>query len=173
VLATWKVRFVRPPAVAASRPALASAAVAQPRPQATGVLGRAKGPGLGVTGGLPAEKLHQARRDKAADGDPVVFAGIWEEWRSPEGEVLHTFSTITTDANRQLAAIQDRMPVILEKVDWPIWLGEVEGDVPALLRPLPENVLRIWPVDKRVGNVKNDGPELLLRNVPEEAPALL
>jgi putative SOS response-associated peptidase YedK len=108
-----------------------------------------------------------------ADGDPVVFAGIWEEWRSPEGEVLHTFSTITTDANRQLAAIQDRMPVILEKVDWPIWLGEVEGDVPSLLRPLPENALRIWPVDKRVGNVKNDGPELLLRNVPEKAPALL
>jgi putative SOS response-associated peptidase YedK len=108
-----------------------------------------------------------------ADGDPVVFAGIWEEWRSPEGEVLPTFSTITTDANRQLSAIQDRMPVILEKADWPIWLGEVEGNVPALLRPLPENVLRIWPVDKRVGNVKNDGPELLLRNVPEEAPSLL
>ena len=34
------------------------------------------------------------------DGDPVVFAGIWEDWRSPEGEALHTFSTITTDANR-------------------------------------------------------------------------
>jgi putative SOS response-associated peptidase YedK len=66
-----------------------------------------------------------------ADGDPVVFAGIWEDWRSPDGDVLHTFSTITTDANRQLPAIQDRMPVILEKEDWPVWLGEAEGDVPA------------------------------------------
>ena len=59
-------------------------------------------------------------------------------------------STITTDANRQLAAIQERMLVILEMTDWPLWLGEIEGDVPALLRPLPEGVLRMWPIDKRV-----------------------
>jgi putative SOS response-associated peptidase YedK len=101
------------------------------------------------------------------DGDPVVFAGIWEDWRSPDGEELHTFSTITTDANQQLAAIQDRMPVLLEKADWLPWLGEAEGDVPALLRPLPEGVLRFWPIDKRVGKVGNDGPELL---EPHEAP---
>jgi putative SOS response-associated peptidase YedK len=91
------------------------------------------------------------------DGDPVVFAGIWDSWHSPDGEALHTFSTITTEANRKLAAIQDRMPVILEKADWPLWLGEIEGDVPALLRAIPEDVLRIWPVDKRVGNVRNEG----------------
>jgi putative SOS response-associated peptidase YedK len=36
------------------------------------------------------------------DGDPVAFGGIWEEWRSPDGETLRTFATITTDANRQL-----------------------------------------------------------------------
>jgi putative SOS response-associated peptidase YedK len=41
------------------------------------------------------------------------------------------------------------MPVIIEKADWPIWLGEVEGDVPALLRALPDDVLKIWPVDKK------------------------
>lgn len=107
------------------------------------------------------------------DGDPVVFAGIWEDWCSPQGEVLPTFSTVTADANRQLAAIQDRMPVIIEKADWSVWLGEVAGDVPALLRPLPEDVLRTWPVDKRVGNVRNDGPELLMHQVPEETPARL
>jgi putative SOS response-associated peptidase YedK len=101
------------------------------------------------------------------DGGPVVFAGIWESWRSPDGEVLHTFSTITTDANRQLAAIQDRMPVIVEKADWPLWLGEIEGNFPALLRAVPEGVLRVWPVDKRVGNVRNDGPELLAERQQE------
>ena len=37
------------------------------------------------------------------DGEPVVFGGIWERWKSPEGEILQTFATITTDANRQLA----------------------------------------------------------------------
>jgi putative SOS response-associated peptidase YedK len=95
------------------------------------------------------------------DDDPVVFAGIWEDWCSAEGEELHTFSTITTDANQQLAAIQPRMPVILERADWPLWLGEVEGDVPALLRPLPEGMLRLWPIGREVGQVRNDGPQLL------------
>lgn len=95
------------------------------------------------------------------DGDPVVFGGIWEEWRSPEGGMLRTFSTITTQANKQLSAIQDRMPVLIEQQDWPLWLGEVEGDPASLLRPIGEDVLCVWPVDKKVGNVRNDGPQLL------------
>ncbi len=95
------------------------------------------------------------------DGDPVAFGGIWEMWKSPEGEILRTYATITTDANRQLASIQDRMPVIIERKDWPLWLGEIEGDHGSLLRPAPEDVLRFWQVGKAVGKVKNDGPELL------------
>lgn len=95
------------------------------------------------------------------DGDPVAFGGIWEVWKSPDGEVLQTFATITTDANRQLSTIQDRMPVIIERNDWPLWLGETEGDPGKLLRTLLENVLRVWPIGKAVGNVRNDGPELL------------
>ena len=63
------------------------------------------------------------------------------------------------------------MPVIIEKVDWPIWLGE--GDAAALMRPAPENVLRIWPVDTRVGNVKNDGPDLLEVRTPNVGGAVL
>ena len=43
--------------------------------------------------------------------------------------------------------------MILERADWPVWLGEVEGDVPALLRPLPEGVLRMWPIDKKINKV--------------------
>jgi putative SOS response-associated peptidase YedK len=81
------------------------------------------------------------------DGDPVVFAGMWEKWVSPEGEELLTFATITTDANHKLSVIQDRMPVILEQNDWPLWLGETEGDVQALLRPAAEDVLTFWRID--------------------------
>lgn len=62
-----------------------------------------------------------------ADRVPVAFSGVWEEWRSPEGERLRTFATITTDANNPLAAIQDRMPVIIEQDTLPLWLGETEG----------------------------------------------
>jgi putative SOS response-associated peptidase YedK len=64
------------------------------------------------------------------------------------------------------------MPVILEPEDWPLWLGEVDGDPKILLRPAPEGVLRFWPVDKAVGNVRNDGPELIER-VSKVEPTLL
>jgi putative SOS response-associated peptidase YedK len=76
-------------------------------------------------------------------------------------ELLQTFATITTDANRPLARIQDRMPVIIERQDWPLWLGEIDGDPASLLSPAPEDVLRLWQVGKAVGNVKNDGAELI------------
>jgi hypothetical protein len=53
------------------------------------------------------------------------------------------------------------MPVMIERKDWPLWLGETEGDPGKPLRSLAENVLRVWSIGKAVGNVKNDGPELL------------
>jgi len=106
------------------------------------------------------------------DGEPVAFGGIWERWKSPEGEELQTFATITTDANRQLAVIQDRMPVIIERQDWPLWLGEAEGDPASLLHAAPEDVLRLWRVGKAVGNVKHDGPELI-KPVKAPEPRLL
>ena len=96
-----------------------------------------------------------------ADGNPLAFAGIWEGWRFPDGEVLRTFAILTTTANPQMSVLHDRMPVILEAPDWAVWLGEGEADTMALLRPSSEGTLRIWAVDKRVGNVRNDGPELL------------
>jgi putative SOS response-associated peptidase YedK len=96
-----------------------------------------------------------------ADGDPLAFAGIWEGWRAPDGDIMRTFAIVTTTANGQMAVLHERMPVILEAADWAGWLGEAEVDPATLLRPAPEGVLRIWPVDKRVGNVRNDGPELL------------
>jgi putative SOS response-associated peptidase YedK len=76
------------------------------------------------------------------DDDPVAFAGIWESWHSPKCKMLRTFSTLTTDANNLLSAIQDRVPVIIEPENWPLWLGEAEGDPATLLRPAAEGVLR-------------------------------
>jgi putative SOS response-associated peptidase YedK len=94
------------------------------------------------------------------DGEPVALGGMWEAWRS-DGETLRTFATLTTEANPTLALIQGRMPAIIERADWPLWLGEADGDAAALLRPLPASRLRIWPVGRTVNNVRNDGPDLL------------
>jgi putative SOS response-associated peptidase YedK len=97
-----------------------------------------------------------------ADGGPMAFAGVWEGWRSPEGDILRTFAIVTTNANAQMSVLHERMPVILETGDWPVWLGEQSGDPAILLRPSPDDILSLWRVDKRVGNVRNDGPDLLL-----------
>ena len=89
---------------------------------------------------------------------PMLMAGLWEEWRGEK-----TCSIITTEANAVLATIHDRMPVIIDSDDWAIWLGESGADhaeIKSLLRPFPADRMTIWPVDRKVGNVKNEGPEL-------------
>jgi putative SOS response-associated peptidase YedK len=95
--------------------------------------------------------------------DLTVMAGLWSVWWSPAGEKIPTCTIITTDANALVAPLHDRMPVILPEEKWPAWLGEApatDDELKAMLRPAPADRLQMWPVDKRVGNVKNDGPEL-------------
>jgi putative SOS response-associated peptidase YedK len=60
-----------------------------------------------------------------------------------------------------MAALHSRMPVILEQAAWPFWLGELEGDTLACLRPAPAGALRIWPVSRAVNSVRNNGAALL------------
>ena len=95
-----------------------------------------------------------------ADGDPMVFAGLWEGWRGPDGSVIRSFTIVTTNANALLRPIHERMPVILERADWPSWLGEKEGDPSALLRPSAAE-LRVWRIGTAVNSVRNDNAALL------------
>jgi len=99
-----------------------------------------------------------------ADGSLMTVAGLWEEWRSPEQERTKTVTIITTDANERMAEIHDRMPVILAEKDWPRWLGEEPAaldELKAFVVPCPSDWLNTWPVDKRVGNVRNNDPGLV------------
>ena len=99
------------------------------------------------------------------DGAPLAFAGLWEGWRDPAGEVLRTFTIATTAANEDMAQLHERMPVILEPAAWPVWMGEEEGDFAALLRPAPAGTVRLWPVSRAVNSVRNNGPELLVQAI--------
>lgn len=96
-----------------------------------------------------------------ADGAPVVFGGIWEGWRGPDGDVLRTFTIITTEANAEMASFHDRMPLVLEREQWAAWLGEDAADPGELLRPAPDGTMRMWPVSRAVNSVRNNGPELV------------
>ncbi len=91
---------------------------------------------------------------------PLALAGLWEGWRGPDGMVLRTYTILTTTACPALAHLHERMPVVLEPADWPLWLGEAEGPYRELMRPSDPG-FRTWRVSARVGNVRNDGPELL------------
>ena len=72
------------------------------------------------------------------DGTPLALAGIWESWRGPGGEVIRSFVIITTNSNRLVGQRHNRMPVILEEPDWPLWLGYSDGDPALLVRPAGE-----------------------------------
>ena len=97
-------------------------------------------------------------RSARADRRLMAMAGLWDMWRSPAGETVRSFTIVTTAANPLLAPLHERMPVILDPDAWPIWLGEVAADserLKMLLAPYPADRMVVWPVDKRVGNVKN------------------
>lgn len=98
-----------------------------------------------------------ARQDK----QPMAFAGLWEVFRWRDGTVTRSYAIVTTVANAETAELHDRMPVILERADWAVWLGEAPGDPVSLLHPSPAGTLRVWPVDRRVNSPRNNGPELL------------
>ena len=63
-----------------------------------------------------------------------MFAGLWESFRWPIKTVTRSLTILTTTPNAEMAELHDRMPVILEEQDWPVWLGEDEGDYPARKR---------------------------------------
>jgi putative SOS response-associated peptidase YedK len=54
------------------------------------------------------------------DGGVMALAGLWETWRSPEGETIRSFTVVTTNPNALCAEIHDRMPAILKPEAWPI-----------------------------------------------------
>ncbi|HUN86876.1 MAG TPA: SOS response-associated peptidase [Terracidiphilus sp.] len=102
-------------------------------------------------------------------GEPYAFAGLWERWKPKEGEPLESFSIITTDCNDLMEPIHDRMPVILDPRDYERWLepGDPARLPVDLLRPYPAEKMKAWTVSEKVGNVRNDEPDLLAESEAE------
>ena len=97
-------------------------------------------------------------------GRLMAMAGLWETWRSPEGERIRSFTIATTTPNALCAELHNRMPVVLQPAAWPAWLGGEPADpkqLKALLAPYPADDMICWPVSARVGNVKNNDPSLV------------
>lgn len=100
------------------------------------------------------------------DGEPFAFAGLWESWKSPEGEMIYSCSILTTEPNELMQSIHDRMPVVLSKEDEQRWVDpDVQDDevLKAMLKPYDASQMEAYPVSTEVNSPKNNGPELIER----------
>lgn len=94
-------------------------------------------------------------------GKPFAMAGVWETWKSKEGEILETFAILTRAANAFMAPLHDRMPVILDHEDWLPYLNESPETVHELVqRPLRAE-LSEHEVSKAVNSPKTDNSDLI------------
>ena len=110
------------------------------------------------------------------DDSPFAFAGLWEVWSNEReldaaGEPLQLFSCtiVTCEANDTIAAVHDRMPVMLPPAAWDTWLDRDNRDLEALrelLVPAPSEFIRMHPVSTEVNNVRNNGAHLVAEAEP-------
>ncbi|XP_074284163.1 uncharacterized protein LOC141608716 [Silene latifolia] len=95
------------------------------------------------------------------DDHPLVFAALYDSWKNAEGEILYTFTILTTESSSALQWLHDRMPVILgDKTSIDVWLnGSSNANYNAVLNPY-ENPDLIWyPVSSAMNKASFDGPE--------------
>lgn len=132
---------------------------------------------------IPASGFYEWKREKGRTGQAywvrprggglVAFAGLMETWLEPGGSEIDTAAILTTAANADVAAIHDRMPVVIQPQDFSRWLdcrANEPRDVADLLRPAEPGFFEAVPVSSAVNKVANTGPEIQDR-VELQAPA--
>ncbi|MCX8999066.1 SOS response-associated peptidase [Rhizobiaceae bacterium BDR2-2] len=135
---------------------------------------------------VPASGFYEWRRPqgKGAKGEPfwlrprrggvIAFAGLMENWSSPEGSEFDSAAIVTTAANAALKPIHDRMPVVIAPEDFSRWLdcrGQEPRDVADLMRAAPDDFFEAIPVSEKVNRVANSSPDLqepVSRAAPEK-----
>jgi putative SOS response-associated peptidase YedK len=92
---------------------------------------------------------------------PMAFAGIWEEWLNADHDVVYSFSIITTHANKIVAPIHSRMPVLLHPAIFERWLDTSQSDNNFLFQMISEDLMTSYPVSSYVNNVSNNSPHCI------------
>ena len=97
-------------------------------------------------------------------GEAMAFAGLWEVWKSPEGEYVRSCSIVTTTSNSFIEPVHSRMPVILSEESEALWLDPLTED-PVVLEPLlipsPPELMTSYVVTDYVNSVRNQGPDCI------------
>ncbi|MBM3600694.1 MAG: SOS response-associated peptidase [Alphaproteobacteria bacterium] len=135
---------------------------------------------------VPATGYYEWRTDPSgkqpfhitsAAGGVLAFAGIWETWRNPaepEAPLLLSCALMTTTPTAELSAIHDRMPVILPRFQWDVWLDPATApeDLTALLKPYTAEKLSAYPISSRVNAVRNEDADII-KPLADPAPRLI
>jgi len=101
------------------------------------------------------------------DDQPFCLAGLWESWKDKtidDSETIETCTILTTDANKIMQTLHDRMPVILDRVNFDFWLDKSFSDreqLESLLVPYAPDELQTFAVDPMVNRPVNDTPQCI------------
>jgi putative SOS response-associated peptidase YedK len=109
------------------------------------------------TGKPGAKRAFLVTRKGNAPG--FCMAGLWAQ-ASIGGEKLLSFTVLTCPAGEATRHIHPRSPVALDETDWDRWLT-AGPDAADLMRPIADDRVGLVGVGPAVGNVRNDGPELI------------
>ena len=117
---------------------------------------------------IPADGFYEWQRTsrlkqpfcfEVGEGDLFAFAGLWNRWKNASGERLESCLILTTAANSVALDIHNRMPVILHRDEYDLWLDPEMRNVAKvseLLKPFDVTRMRRYPVSSRVSVVQND-----------------
>ena len=110
------------------------------------------------------EKRKQPFYLRMQDDSPFAFAGLWEHWDGPDGQVIESCTLITTVPNDLVRPVHNRMPVILPPDQYELWLDPTMREVKvleSLLQPYPEEAMKAYPVSQLVNIPANDDPQCI------------
>jgi putative SOS response-associated peptidase YedK len=111
---------------------------------------------------LPDGKTKIPYRIFLPDSPVFSMAGLWETWKSPEGENVHSFSIITTPPNILMAGIHNRMPVILDQREEKIWLEEKnQKSLLELIKPFDSDKMDAYQISTLVNSPRNNSAEII------------
>lgn len=104
-----------------------------------------------------------------ADGRPFCFAGLWDRWPQPDGQVLESCTIVTTTPNAVMAPIHDRMPVVLNDAECARWLEPSDPPPADLVRPSPAADWQPRRITQYANSVRHEGPACLAPPSPDES----
>jgi putative SOS response-associated peptidase YedK len=131
---------------------------------------------------LPADGFYEWKKEgtkkqpvlfRMRDEGPFAFAGLWDRWEGPDGQIIQSCTLLTTEPNALVETVHDRMPVILPPEAYDLWLDPTVHEparVQPLLRPYPAEAMTATPVSPRVNSPREDSPDLI---TPMAAPTQL